>query len=260
MDALETAFSETTRIVLGQAMPHLYEMEKWLARHVALPHVVKSMKSGKEVWMPPGQDFLGKNFSPHKIISMDEGELNPPSPFKAEELEGADLASIRSRFIKPLAVFWGNFRYKTVENAKKSSGCGDCVNVYYSEDVYHGARNVAYCKSVLYSENMFGCMGTNSSKYCIDCYNSIDLTRCFEVDACTKCSDCYFCHNCENVENGLFCFNVKGMRYAIGNVEVGREKFMQVKKMVLEELAARLMKEKTLGIDIYSIGSAQKVG
>ena len=84
------------------------------------------------------------------------------------------------------------------------------------------------------------------------------LARCVEVDSSRSSSDCYFCHNVENCAECMFCFNVKAKRYAIGNVEVGKEKYMQIKKLVLAELAARLEKDKTLAISIYNIGAKIK--
>ncbi|MCL6089239.1 MAG: hypothetical protein M1530_03725, partial [Candidatus Marsarchaeota archaeon] len=254
MDAFEAAFEETTRILLGRGLSGFYALERWLSRHVPMPYPAKSMKSGREVWMPPPQDFLGRRFSTSNVVSMSEGELNAPSPFKPGDLEGADVEKIRRSLIQPIATYWGDFRYKTHENVQKSSGCGDCLNLYMCEDVYHGAKNVAFCKSVLYSQNMFGCSMTTHSSYCVHTHNSVRLTRCFEMDACTDCSDCYFCHNAENCTECMFCFNVKAKRYAIGNVEYPKEQYLQVKKMVLAEISAKLEKAKKLDLDIYNIG------
>ena len=254
MDAFETAFEETTKILLGRGLTNFYALEAWLGEHVPLPYPAKSAKSGKEVWMPPSQDFLGRRFNDHNVVSMSEGELNAPSPFKPKDLEEADVETIRRTLIRPIAVYWGDFRYKTYENAQKSSGCGDCVNIYRCEDVYHGAKNIAFCKSALYCQNMYGCSMTTHSSYCIHIHNSVRMSRCFEMDACTDCSDSYFCHNGENLTECMFCFNVKAMRYAIGNVEYPREQYLRVKKMALEEISHKLEKEKKLDWSIYNIG------
>jgi len=63
-----------------------------------------------------------------------------------------------------------------------------------------------------------------------------------------------FCHNCEGLSDCMFCFNVKNKRYAIGNVEVGREKYLEVKKRTLAEIAAKLERKHDLELDIYNIG------
>jgi hypothetical protein len=52
----------------------------------------------------------------------------------------------------------------------------------------------------------------------------------------------------------MFCFNVKNKRYAIGNVEVGREQYTRVKKLLLDYVGSQLAKTQSLDFDIYSIG------
>ena len=53
----------------------------------------------------------------------------------------------------------------------------------------------------------------------------------------------------------MFCFNVKNLHYAIGNAEVGKEKYLQARKLVLGEITEKLGKERKLEMDIYNIGA-----
>jgi hypothetical protein len=53
----------------------------------------------------------------------------------------------------------------------------------------------------------------------------------------------------------MFCFNAKNLKYAIGNVEVGRGEYMRIRQKVVAELLARLEKTGDIGIDICSIGA-----
>jgi hypothetical protein len=108
------------------------------------------------------------------------------------------------------------------------------------------------------SEHLFGCAMMFDSSFCIHCYQSSKLSRCFEVDSSRDCSDCYFCHNCENVQNGIFCFNSKNLRYAVGNVEVGKEKFYKVKAMLLRSILPALESGRAPGIDIFNIACKGK--
>ncbi|HIH23141.1 TPA: hypothetical protein HA238_05415 [Candidatus Micrarchaeota archaeon] len=55
------------------------------------------------------------------------------------------------------------------------------------------------------------------------------------------------------MSNAILCFNAKNLRYAVGNVEVGREEFERIKKMLLGYVTEELRVKKTCGIDIYSI-------
>jgi hypothetical protein len=52
----------------------------------------------------------------------------------------------------------------------------------------------------------------------------------------------------------MFCFNTKSKRYAIANVEIGREKYLKIKQTVLGELVSKLEKNKSLGISIFNLG------
>ena len=50
---------------------------------------------------------------------------------------------------------------------------------------------------------------------CTDCTNCTSCARCANCTDCTDCDDCYGCRN------------VKGMRYAICNVVVGKESYRE---------------------------------
>ncbi|MFA6531017.1 MAG: hypothetical protein WCT31_04760, partial [Candidatus Micrarchaeia archaeon] len=89
------------------------------------------------------------------------------------------------------------------------------------------------------------------SEFSMKCYDSVKLTRCFEVDGGRGCSDTYFSHNVEGLQNCAFCFNAKSKQYSVGNSEVGRERFMEVKKMVQEWVLEEL--EKKTGKSMPSI-------
>jgi hypothetical protein len=78
------------------------------------------------------------------------------------------------------------------------------------------------------------------------------------VDSSRDCADCYFCHNCENVQSGIFCFNAKNLRYAVGNLEVGREEFLRVKAMLLRRILPELEEGKQPGLDIFNIACANR--
>jgi hypothetical protein len=105
---------------------------------------------------------------------------------------------------------------------------------------------------------MFGSKMSYNCSLCINCYNSNNITRSFEVDSSFSCSGSYFLHNCENVHDSMFCFNVKNLRYAIGNVEVGREKFLEAKAKLTMLVVERLEKERRLPFGIFELGLLRK--
>jgi hypothetical protein len=254
MIEVEDAFTKTAKLLLGTELRGIDAYGGWLGRHVPLPHPAKSALSGKEVWAPPFLNYLGKEFNPSRIISMEEMEKVVASPFKAADLKGAGVADMLAKFIRPVAFHCGNFRYKSHENMEKASGAGDGRNVYYCEDVYHDVKNIAYSNYTLFSENMFGCRGVSHSAFCIHAYNSTAMNRCFEVDGCSNSRDLLFCHDCEGLSDCMFCFNAKNLRFAIGNVPMVPERYRQVKSLILGSIGNELRKAKDMKWDIYSIG------
>lgn len=255
---LEKEFSETCKILLGSELNGLDEYGPWLGKRVPLPYPLKSAISGKEVWMSPSANYIGKRFAKTKAISYDEMEQVNKSPFKYEDLTGSDIKDVVERIIAPVAYIIGNFRYKTYENIEKCSGAGAGRNLYYGEDLFIDIKNAAYSNYTMFSQNMFGCHNVPHSNFCIHAYNSVNLSRCFETDGCSKCSDLLFCHNCEGVSDSLLCFNVKNIRHAVGNVELGKEEYHKVKKIVLDYVLKELKEKKDTGIDIYNIGGMRK--
>jgi len=178
------------------------------------------------------------------VIKLDEGEELGKKSLSLESARGLSLSNAAEmlREIKLYAaesVVGENIEVEEVGQHGYSSFC-------YRGDAFVYSKYCAYSFWPRSGEYIFGSDFVFSSKFCLKCYSSVNITRCFEVSHSVNCSDCYFCHNCENVHDSMFCFNVKNMKYAIGNVEVGRERYLQVKGTVLDGLKKEL--EKTGGI------------
>ena len=105
---------------------------------------------------------------------------------------------------------------------------------------------------------MFGFNRARFSAFCINCFDSERLQRCFEVSEGRNCSGCYYCHNVENVQDSMFCFNVKNKRYAIANVELPKEQYLEIKKKVLAQLNGELSKTNSIALSIFNLPDAVK--
>lgn len=156
------------------------------------------------------------------------------------------LTSMPEIVITPEVVMGQN------QNMVEAAAYANSVNCFHGS-YFNQSKFCAYCFWPRQSEYIFGSVESFSSKFCLKCYNSLNLTRCFEVSDSTNCSDCYFCYNCEGLSNCMFCFNTKSKRYAIANVEVGKEEFERIKTIVLAALAEKIQKENGLDLDIYTI-------
>ena len=120
------------------------------------------------------------------------------------------------------------------------------------------SKHIAYNFFTDFNDHTFGAARTFYSSFCIHCYNSKNLNRAFEADACRNCSDIMFCHNCENVRDSIFCWNAKNLRYAVGNTVVGQEKFAQAKLMLAGFVLSELEPKGNLGFDIFEIGCLKR--
>ncbi len=256
MIEIEKAFREITKMLLGAELTHIDEYQNWLGCKVPLPSLAESVISGKDVWIPPTLNFLGKNFNRSKIISMDEMDKVNKNDIPRASIENVSIKELISTFIKPVAFFCGNFRYQTHENVEKSSGAGGGKNLYYCEDVYLGVKNIAFSNYALHCENIFGSYGITDSQFCIHAYNSTEVARCFEVDCCSNSSDLYFSHNCENVRDSMFCFNAKNLRHAIGNVQLPQDQYRLIKSKILNGVLKELKETKNLRYDVFNLGDS----
>ena len=253
---IDKAFNETAALLLGRQLGGVDAYSGWLGEHVPLPFPAASAVSKKEIWMAPPINFLDKRFDARRIIDMEEMESVNASPYGSKELEGVEnLGQLLGKFVSPIAYYCGNFRYGTGQDIEKCSGGGGGRTIYYSEDVFHNVKNVAFSHCVVNSQNIFGGHNVVKSSFGINIYNSNAIARGFEVDGCLSSSDIYFCHNSENLRDCMFCFNAKNLKHAIGNAEMGKEDYTRVKKLVLSEICTRLEKDKKLPWDIYSIGA-----
>lgn len=252
MEEIEKAFSQTAEILFGKKLGSMREYEKWLERHVKGKIEGKKSKISSNIVYVPSVEFyrkLGEN-----IVTLEEslllGEKKVPEATLAKlSLANAGKALEGIKATTPEIIYSRNI-------GTTESSC------YGPTQYCHKVRFTWFSKFIAHtfwgrdSERLFGCANVAAgSAFCIKCYSSTKLIRCFEVNDSNNCADCYFCHNCEDLRDCMFCFNTKGKRYAIGNVELGREEYLKVKKRIQAQIATELERTKSCKYDIYSIGA-----
>ncbi len=247
---IEEAFAKTTGIVLGKRLGPIDRYGKWLWRNTASCRHEKSCASGEELLVPGCIHF--HRYPSNRLVNQREADLLGESLGISEE-EAMKISLVNApQILSKIAYFCVEWEMGNVANnieAQLNLGSTDC----YRSILNTYSKLCAYDYWPRDSEHLFGCNEGRSSSFCIKCYHSEGLSRCLEVDASKNCSDCYFCHNCENVRDGMFCFNVKNKQYAIGNVEVGRERYMEIKRMVLEELNKELVETGGIRRSIFNL-------
>lgn len=252
--AVENAFGATTAIVLGKRLGPLVAYGRYLSRHVGEISAVESAESGTPVMIAPVSFCTAVK---DNVMPLEESVKFGKNHLEAEEVEGLALSNASRKLVRIKTAAIDADLGTNVNMIQCAVSGNDSSNSFRGFLVFK-AKNTAYVRWPRGSENVFGASNLVSSGFCIKCYNSVNLSRCFEVDGSNGCSDCYFCHNCEGLSECMFCFNAKSLRYAIGNVEVDRERYMEIKKRVLGEIVGKLEKDEDLAIDIYNIGCYMK--
>ena len=251
---IETAFQRVTEIVLSRKLTNIVDYEKWLTKHSGMVIGVKSKISDETVYVPPLESFVAiKDSAIKEAEALEYGKMK----VGLKELDGLTPLNAWDK-LKEIKLTTPEISVGETMDIVECSGYGvNCAHAFRGSFIY-ADRCVAYSYFIRNSEYIFGSSLVFLSKYCINCYHSQNLTRCFEVSDSTNCSDCYFCHNCEGMSNAMFCFNTKSKRYAIANVEIGPEAYGKIKKLVLEGLVKRIEARKGLDLDIYNIGCWKK--
>jgi hypothetical protein len=249
---VEKAFSDTAEILFGKRLSGLAACQDWLFRHVRTPISQTSASSGKLIHVNPVRGYTAWAGA---AVSRDEADGLGKSGISAENAEKMSLSGAKEA-LKAIS-------YSTSELVRgMNSSVEECVNYFDSSDCFGGCAIVvdkrsAYSFYIRECEYMFGCEMAYYSKFCMKCYHSASLSRCFEVLDSKSSSDCYFCHNVENVHDSMFCFNAKNLRHAIGNVQLAPEAYRQAKKAIIGQIASEIESKKSLKWDIYNIGCAK---
>ena len=251
---IESIFSNTTEMLLGKRQSGIDAYAPWLRKHVLKMDVGKSIISGKPMLLADYSNYL--IYPRHRLVTMLEAEyIGDHLRLEQEEAEKLSFAEI-SEGISKIAYLSPEFFFGENINVTECSTQYQSMNAYRSPGASF-TKNTAYSFWPRKGDCIFGSSMAFECFFCINCYYSENLNRCFEVDSSKSCSDSYYLHNCENVRSSLFCFNAKNLAYAIGNTVVGKEEFGRAKQMLLAWTNERLAKKKEVPLSIFDVGCSQ---
>ncbi|MEW6529006.1 MAG: hypothetical protein AB1391_03900, partial [Candidatus Micrarchaeota archaeon] len=249
---IEEAWKSTCKIVFGKDIGPLQKYERLLSERINLVIKIKTIY-GNETYT--SNMFCYKYISNERIVNFDEAMELAKQHITFEDGEEVSLKSIIKK-ISPIAFFRTEFAEGSNTNNIETQIPYTATNTYKVVDATY-AKNCAYDTMALNSEYIFGSYRVLHSKFCIKAHGSVRASNCFDIDCCTNLRNSYFCHNVEGSDNCMFCFNTKSKRYAIGNVEIEREQYMRIKKIVLDEITAKLERDGKLPFDIFNVGCYQ---
>ncbi|MFA5105782.1 MAG: hypothetical protein WC506_02360 [Candidatus Micrarchaeia archaeon] len=248
---IESAFASTMQLMLGKKLTRgIDAYGPWLASHTRGFDRCKSAASGKDIYLAHYGNYT--DLPRNRLLTLEEAKaFGHDAKIGLADAEGMGIASAGEKISK-IAFFNSDIADGQNPNDIECTINIDAANCYRAVcSVY--SKYAAYSFWPRSSEHVFGCDTVFDSAFCVNCYNSVNLKRCLEMDSCNGCSDCLYCHNCENLANSMFCFNAKNLKYAIGNVEIGREAYMKIKAVVAGQLWQELEKTGKARRGIFSL-------
>ncbi len=252
---IEEAFTTTSSLLLGKELSAIDDYSPFLARHVPMTVKTKSPLSGDKTLTCSYVSRFLPIYDVRKRLLPEEEMFS----IQSLQIDSDDLEKL-SLDVNSLSKILKDIAYASWDT--KSGNNSNMINssvVLSSNDCYEGS--FVYSKKCAFSywpdrsDHIFGSSLIFYSTFCINSYHSSHLTRSFESDSCQNSSGLYYCHDVENVQDGMFCFNSKSKRHAIGNAELARDSYVKIKSSILEQISSELECKKNIKWDIYTIGS-----
>jgi hypothetical protein len=257
MKPIEKAFTTSFKILFKKDIEGVDRYEQWLTRYSPPPFEFVSPFSGKKIYFKPYLE--ASKF--HSSVPLERVvPLNEAQEVGSLHLNENEIGSFESieKNIGRIGYFCFEIHKGTFRNVTKSPVIIDSANSYkngVANNVEYAALNVAVGPN---SKFVFGNNRITDSQFCLNCHYSSGLNRCFEIDSSTNCSDSYFAHNCEGLNEAMFCWNAKGKRYAIGNLQLPPEQYRKIKDMFVEQMADEILSKNELRYDIFNVGCGKK--
>lgn len=230
--AISDYFRSTCRALFGQEIGELAAYGEYLTEMVDRPAEAASFVSGKKV-------FLSRPHYCREAKFIDVSEAARMRPLSINEIKDVDsaLAAMAEKF-----AYCGNKNLGTSVGVAESDMCNDCLDVLSSQNVM-SSKHVAYSNGVRESECVFGCQLGGEVGFAMHSQIFFFSRRCFDAYMCFHSSDLYCCFNCRNCTDAMFSFNQNSKRNLIGNLEMPKEKYLQLKGKLTAEMADVLEKK-----------------
>ncbi len=228
---LSSYFSSTCKTLFGREIGTLERYSEYLSSEVQKAMVATSFISGKEVYLS----------SPHypknaKFIALGEEVMGVEININKIK----DIDSLLSAVSENLA-YCGNSNIGNCIEIEKSDACNDASFILSSHQAIRSKQS-AYCYGIRDCENVYGCMLIGEVNAAIRTQISFYSVRCFESYLLMNCSDIICSFNCRNCHEAMFCLNQTSKRNVIGNNQLERTKYGELKKKLISEITDELEK------------------
>ena len=242
---LNGAFEATSKIIFGRSLGTLDEFETYLSQAV-VGRVQASAFSRRPLFITSDRYAPGSRFLDYASELGEYSRLGKPLDINQVK----DIDSLMAA-VSELMVYSGNKVLGNSQEVQLSDNVFDSMGVLHSSMVTKG-RYIAHSYMMRESEFAFGSTDSGNCSNIIRCFNNYELKRCFEC-CYTLTADSYFCFNVIDCADCMFTFNVRSKRNMIGNIQLEKARYLELKKKLVDEMAAELAQKKRLGFSIIDM-------
>ena len=237
---LNKSWKNTCKIILGEEVGDLLDFRNYLKRYTDPIDKRKSGISGKEVTIsseriPKDAPLIGYD----ELIAYEKAT----SGIKLNINEIKDIDSLLQA-ARDKIYYSGNI---VLGNSSNTILSHRCVNTNYAlecQDVYDG-KYVAFTTSIRNPEYSFGCCFGGDIQFCIKILDPYKISRSMELFHCNVASDCYYSASLEDCTNCMFSFNQRNKHYLIGNLQLDKDRYADLKKKLVGEIVDSMKKRKS---------------
>jgi hypothetical protein len=233
---LNKAWKSTCKVLFGEEIGELKEYEEWLKEYMPVTGKRKSHVSGKDVTV--AFDDYCKDA---RFVSLDEVKEKSIEPLTINEIK--DIDSI----VEAISEKWEYVGNRILGNSRFIEH-SDIIfdSNYVSDSFYVDKSTYVFGSSAIRtnSKYIFGSAGYSNSEFVVRSLAASNCRRHFECIAVDGSSDLFFCANNDACSDLMFSFNQRSKRYMIGNLQLPKEKYFQLKNKLIEEIRTDLKRDK----------------
>lgn len=236
--SLQKAWDSTCRVIFWQEMGGLSGYEEWLAEYLPGAARRKSNLSGREV-------IIARDAYPKaaRFISNDELEQNKEHALSINQIKDIDTLV---QALREKCEYTGNKVLGASSNVEASDIVMDSHFVYNSTNIEESAYVHSSFMVRKGSKYSFGSGYFGKSEFMLRVIGTFNSKRCFESYFVPDSADLYYCHQCFGCHDLMFSFGQRSSSYKIGNLQLAKEKYLELKAKLIGEMAGELKREKRL--------------
>ena len=232
---IDSSWRSACRILFGREIGPLSRYGAWLGESLPRGARRKSHVSGKEVAVAFDAFPLDARFVSSEELAINKG-------YGVSENDMKDIDSLM-RALSEKCEYAGNRHLGNSAFVESSDIVLDSQFVCNSTNVEESQYVASSFMIRKGSKHIFGCGALGDGEFLVRVTDSYGQKRSFESSMVGTSSDCHFCHNVLGSREMMFCFGQRNKSYCIGNTPFPKEKYLELKRKILDEVAGILEKE-----------------